>query len=321
MKKSRPLLLFYILVAYVLLQFAWWSYLMIEQNNEIYHLKSEINLLHHEDPQLIIEKGNELEKKLHGRWMMIAGEGLVFLVLLSVAFLRVQKTFKREADLSHQQKNFMHSITHELKSPIASVKLGLETLLKRDLEKEKQKEILSNALSDTERLNTLVDNILLSAQIENRSYNIHKEKINLSEFIHELLLKIQRTNNSHSITQSVQPGIFAELDRSSFTSVLLNLIENAMKYSPDGSMIKIILAKKENSVTLSVCDEGTGITDEEKQNIFTKFYRIGNEETRKTKGTGLGLYIVKYLTEKNGGIVSVKNNSPRGTVFEITFNG
>lgn len=319
--RSRPLLFFYILVAYVLLQFAWWSYLMIEQNNEIYRLKTQINLFQHHDPQLIIEKGNELEKKLHGRWMMIAGEGLVFLILLSVAFLRVQKTFKREADLSHQQKNFMHSITHELKSPIASVKLGLETLLKRDLEKEKQKEILSNALSDTERLNNLVDNILLSAQIENRSYNIQKEKINLSEFIHSLLTKIHQTNNSHSITQSVQPGIFAELDKISFTSIFLNLVENAMKYSPDGSMIKIILAKKENSVTLSVCDEGAGVSDEEKQNIFTKFYRVGNEETRKTKGTGLGLYIVKYLTEKNGGTVSVKNNSPRGTIFEIAFHG
>lgn len=294
---------------------------MIEQNNEIYQLKSTINLLHHEDPQLVIEQGNELEKKLHARWMMIAGEGLVFLVLLSVAFFRVRNTFKLEAELSSQQKNFMHSITHELKSPIASVKLAIETLLKRNLEKEKQKEILANALSDTDRLNNLVDNILLSAQIENKSYHIQKEKINLSEYTLELLGKIIQTNNSHSIVQSIQPNVFSELDKSSFTSIFLNLVENAMKYSPDGSMIKIILAKKENSVNLSVHDEGVGISEEEKQNIFNKFYRIGNEETRKTKGTGLGLYIVKYLTELNGGNIFVKNNSPRGTIFEIVFNG
>ena len=294
---------------------------MIEQNNEIYQLKTQINLFQHHDPQLVIEKGNELEKKLHGRWMMIVGEGLVFLILLSVAFLKVRNTFKRETELSSQQKNFMHSITHELKSPIASVKLAMETLLKRDLEKEKQKEIISNALSDTERLNTLVDNILLSAQIENRSYNIHKEKINLSEFILELLGKIQQTNNSHSIIQAIQPNVFAELDKSSFTSIFLNLIENAMKYSPDGSMIKIILSKNGKKANLSVCDDGVGISDEEKQNIFSKFYRIGNEETRKTKGTGLGLYIVKYLAEMNGGNISVKNNSPRGAIFEIIFNG
>src|SRR3972149_2438838 len=116
-QKFKPLFLFYILVAYVLLQFGWWSYLLIEKNNEIYQLKSVINLLHHEDPQLVIEQGNELEKKLHARWVMIAGEGLVFLVLLSIAFIRVRNTFKREAELPSQQKNFMHSITHELKSP------------------------------------------------------------------------------------------------------------------------------------------------------------------------------------------------------------
>ena len=108
---------------------------MIQQNNEIYQLKSAINLLHHEDPQLVIEQGNELEKKLHHRWMMIAGEGLVFMVLLSIAFLRVRNTFQKEAQLAAQQKNFLLSVTHELKSPIASAKLQRETLLRRDLEK------------------------------------------------------------------------------------------------------------------------------------------------------------------------------------------
>src|SRR5690349_7283101 len=125
----RPLLLLYVLVLYVLIQFAWWSYLMIEQNNEIYHLKSEINLLHHEDPQLIIEKGNELEKKLHNRRIMVVGEGVVFILLLAFALIRIRNTFKKEAGLALQQKNFLLSVTHELKSPIASVKLALETLL------------------------------------------------------------------------------------------------------------------------------------------------------------------------------------------------
>lgn len=294
--------------------------MLIEQNNEIYQLKTQINLFQHHDPQVIIEKGNELEKKLHSRWLMISGEGIVFLVLLVIGLLIVRRSFRREASVAEQQKNFLLSVTHELKSPIASAKLALETLLKRDLEKEKQKEILSNALNDTERLNNLVDNILLSAQIENKSYHIHREKINFSEFVLGLLGKMQQTNNSHSIVQSVQPNVFANLDKSSFTSIFLNLIENAMKYSHNGSMIKIILAQKENSINLSVCDEGIGISDKEKQNIFKKFYRIGKEETRKTKGTGLGLYIVKYLTEKNGGNISVKNNSPRGTTFEIVFN-
>lgn len=295
---------------------------MIEQNNEIYQLKSEINLLHHEDPQLVIEKGNELEKKLHSRWMMIAGEGLVFLILLVIAFLKVRNTFKREAALSLQQKNFMHSITHELKSPIASTKLALETLLKRDLEKEKQNEIVSNAISDTDRLNKLVDNILLAARIENTPFELHKENVNLSEYIEEGMKQtIQIFNPKQKIILDVQPNVFFDIDKTIFPSIILNLFENAVKYSPENSIIKIGLKEEGNGVVLLVADEGAGISEEEKQNIFKKFYRVGNEETRSAKGAGLGLYIVKYLAEKHNGTASVKNNLPRGTIFEIAFNG
>ena len=319
--KSRPLLLFYILVAYVLLQFGWWSYLMIEQNNEIYHLKSEINLLHHEDPQLVIEKGNELEKKLQSRRMMIAGEGMVFILLLMIAFLRVRNTFNKEAKLASQQKNFLLSVTHELKSPIASVKLTLETLLKRDLEKEKQKEILSNAISDTDRLNNLVENILLASKIENSPFELHTENVNLSEYVEEGMKQtIQTFSPKQKIVLDIQPNVFFDIDKTIFPSIILNLFENAVKYSPENSMIKIILKEEGNGVVLSVQDEGTGISEEEKQNIFKKFYRVGNEEIRKTKGTGLGLYIVKYLAEKHNGTVVVKNNLPKGTIFEVILN-
>lgn len=293
--------------------------MLIEQNNEIYHLKSEINLLHHEDPQLVIEQGNELEKKLHHRWMMIAGEGMVFIILLAIAFLRVRNTFRREAALALQQKNFMHSITHELKSPLASTKLALETLLKRELEKEKQKEILSNAIYDTDRLNKLVENILLASRIES-NFELHKENVNLSEYLEETIKQAQRMfHPKQQISLDIQPNIFFDIDKNSFSSIVLNLFENAVKYSPENSSLRILAKEQGKGILLSVTDEGIGIPEEEKQNIFQKFYRIGNEETRKTKGTGLGLYIVKYLIEKHGGTISVKNNFPKGSAFEVVF--
>ena len=319
-KNSRTLSFFYVLVAYVILQFCWWSYLLIEQNNDIYHLKSEINLLHHEDPQLVIEKGNELEKKYHQRKMMIAGEGLVFILLLGFAFIRVRNTFNKEAELAVQQKNFLLSVTHELKSPIASVKLSLETLLKRDLEKEKKNELLSNAINDSDRLNKLVENMLLAARIDNSTFEFHKENVNLSEYLEE---GIKQTllifNPAQKVLLDIQPNIFFDIDKTVFPSIFLNLFENAVKYSPANSMIKVILKQEGNAVVLSVADEGVGISEEEKKNIFRKFYRVENEEIRKTKGTGLGLYIVKYLAEKHNGLILVKNNSPRGSIFEVIF--
>ena len=318
--RSRPLFLFYVLVAYVLVQFVWWGYLMIEQNKEIYQLKSEINLLHHEDPQLVIEQGNELEKKLSHRRMMILGEGAVFLLLLGFAFMRVRNTFNKEAELAAQQKNFLLSVTHELKSPIASVKLTLETLLKRDLEKEKQKELLSNAVSDSDRLNKLVENMLLAARIDNSNFELHKENVNLSEYLEEGVKQtIQIFCPSQKVTLDIQPNISFDIDKTIFPSIFLNLFENAAKYSPENSMIKVILKQEGNGVVLSVSDEGVGIAEEEKQRVFKKFYRVGSEEIRKTKGTGLGLYIVKYLAEKHNGTIIVKDNQPKGTIFEIIF--
>ena len=318
-KSSRPLLLFYLLVGYVLIQFAWWSYLMVEQNNELYQLKSTVNQLHQGDPDLLVRLNSDLEKKLHAKWWMIGGEGLVFFTLLSIGFFRVRNTFKREAALSLQQKNFMHSVTHELKSPIASVKLAMETLLKRELDKEKQKEIFGNALADAERLHKLVENILLAARIEN-SFDLHKENLNVSEYTEEVVKQAQRMlNPKQTIVYDIQPNVFFSIDKNSFSSVILNLFENAMKYSPENTSIIIKLKEQGSGIVLTVDDEGQGISDVEKPNVFKKFYRVGNEETRRSKGTGLGLYIVKYLVEKHGGTVLIKNNIPKGSRFEISI--
>jgi K+-sensing histidine kinase KdpD len=268
----------------------------------------------------VIEKGNELEQKLHKRWLMIAGEGMVFFVLLLSGFILVRNTFKKESALVQQQKNFLHSITHELKSPIASAKLQLETLLKRDLTQEKQNELLLNALHDTERLNHLVENILLAALVENNTFQLQREEVNLSEYLDKFLRQtIQKLSPKQKIEYNIQSNIFFSIDKASFPSIILNLLDNAIKYSDENSTIKIILSEKRNKILLSVSDEGVGIPEKEEENIFKKFYRIGNEETRTTKGTGLGLYIVKELVEKHNGTITVKNNIPKGTVFEIMF--
>jgi len=320
-KKSRPLLFFYILVVYVLLQFAWWSYMMIGLSNEVYHLKSELNLLKAASPEEVMAKGNELEAVLHKKWVMIVSEAVVFLILLLLGFLRVRGTFKKERELALQQKNFLLSVSHELKSPIASARLQLETLLKRKLDEPKQQELLTNALGDTKRLNNLVENILLAATIDNPSMGLHRENINVSDFMKEGMSQtLQAFQPKQKVEMDIQPGIFFAVDKNTFPSIPLNLFENALKYSPAESTITVKFYKKDNSIFLTMADEGQGIEENERENIFEKFYRVGNEETRRAKGTGLGLYIVRNLVEKHDGTISVKSNSPQGTVFIIQFN-
>ena len=320
-RKSRPLFWFYILVTYVIIQFFWWSYSMVKQNNEISRLKSEVNVLKGESLNNVVDNGNKINESLHRRWIMIAGEGSVFVCLLLLGIYQIRKSFNKETALANQQKNFLLSVTHELKSPIASAKLQLQTLQKRELDRDKQKEIIANAINDTDRLNNLVENILLAAKIENNVFTSHKEEYNLSEYIAEGMNQtIETFRYKQKVVLDIEPNIFMKIDRMSFPSIILNLFENAVKYSSGNSTITVGLKKQNQKILLSVADEGLGITDEEKKYIFKKFYRIGSEETRKTKGTGLGLFIVDFLVKQHNGIISVRNNVPKGTIFEVEFN-
>lgn len=321
-KRPRPLFLFYLLVVYVFIQFSWWSYLMVKLNNEVLEQRLHIIELQTSDAFEIQTAQSELHAKLKKRWLMIAGEGTVFLVLLISGFLQTRKTFKKEAALGLRQKNFLLSITHELKSPIASAKLQLETLLKRDLPKEKQNEILHNALVDTERLNALVENVLIAVRLEDNSFRLVKQVSNFSEFVESEMNKLAtlfQQQKPHRFELTIEKGIEFEADCFAFISILTNLYENAIKYSTDVPKITCILKKYEHKILLQIADEGCGIAETERQLIFDKFYRIGNEETRKNKGTGLGLYIVKKLVLAHHGTIEVKKNSPKGSIFEIVL--
>ncbi len=320
MKKNRPLFWFYILVAYVFIQFAWWTYELFQLNNEIYYLKTELNLLKGDSAEEIIMRGNEMNHKLHKRWIMISSEGAVFVGLLLIGIIQIKRTHKKENELARQQNNFLMAVTHELKSPIASVKLQLQTLLKHQLSPEKQTEIIKDTLNDTDRLNALVENILFVSKIENSIHQLHLEKLNISNVLNEILEKKKNLFFlNHKIEMDIKSDLFLKVDKEAFTSVVINLIENAVKYSPIDSTINIRLFETQNTIVFSVADNGIGISDEEKKKIFQKFYRVGNEETRNSKGTGLGLYIVNYIVKQHGGNVIVKNNKPKGSIFEVTI--
>jgi len=316
--QSTSLRLFYVLFSYVLLQFAWWSYLMLDMNVEIIRLKTEVVLLNSTSPEETVKVQKELHTVLNKKRVMVIGEGTIFLALLLLGFFSVRRSFKKGTQLAQQQSNFLLSVTHELKSPIASTRLQLETLLLREIDKSKQKEILQNAVADTDRLNALVENILLATQIDKANFVLHRQELNISEHISALLLR-DSIIQYHSLVKSIQPNIFFAIDKTSFDSIILNLLDNACKYSPAESIISLELKETEKNIQLNIYDEGMGVNDEEKKQVFQKFYRIGDEKTRKTKGTGLGLYIVKYLVEEHGGIINIADNKPQGAVFKITF--
>lgn len=311
----RPLAFFYLLVLYVLLQFSWWAYLLIELNSEVYEQRLEI----------IRENGIPadalfLKHKLQERWLMVAGEGVVFLAILIFGIYKTREAFRKEFALARQQRNFLLSVTHEFKSPLAAVKLNLQTLLRRELPREQQTMMLNRAVSETDRINNLIENALLAARIDSKSYHFHKEEFNVSESLDSIVKsRIIPGETSRNYITKIEPDVYLYGDPFAFASLFLNLIENAEKYSPDNTDITVELHADRNHVIFSVADLGSGVPEAEKTRIFNKFYRVGNEDTRRTKGTGLGLFIVKHIVSYHSGEIKVLDNHPSGAIFRVTL--
>ena len=164
--------------------------------------------------------------------------------------------------------------------------------------------------------------MLLASKIDNRSYTFPKAKFNLSVLVDSIVNRLQISKcdcNQQIINAEIEPKIEITGDKFALTSVVTNLVENAVKYSSPCETVNVKLFEKEGKVYFQVADHGIGIDDSEKPRIFDKFYRVGSEDTRNTKGTGLGLYIVKQVLDKHQASIKVKDNRPAGSVFEVVF--
>lgn len=320
----NPFNTFYIVFAYILIFSVWWAYLLYDKNETAFEEKIELNEIRYrqtsgKNDYTATEEFQKLHSKYVRQKFMIITEGAVFILLLLLGFFRVRKVFSEEMKLAAQQKNFLLSITHELKSPLSTIKLSLQTLIMRKLEPATSEKLINNSLIDLDRLETLVDNILFAAKIERDHPGFSNEEVNISEIVHRIIERFSQNKKAIVIETEVQPEVYMKVDVIGFTSVITNLVENAIKYSEDGTVMKVVLKEQGENILLLVKDNGIGISDEEKQRVFDKFYRVGNEDTRRTKGTGLGLYIVKRIAEIYKGEISIEDNVPKGSVFKLTF--
>lgn len=267
------------------------------------------------------EESYFLLAKRHNRTVMMYGlEGLVMMGLLFWGIIWIYRNLNNKLKLKRQQSNFLLSITHELKTPLASIKLYLETLQKRTLDKEQAATIVQNSLGDVSRLKDLVENVLLAAQLDNSKYELQLFEINLTENLQQTIHRfVTPRNMQNRFNVQLESDVYLVTDGSAIEMVLNNLMSNAVKYSPPDGKIEITLRTNSTHILVSVSDEGQGIFPEDKKNIFTQFYRSGDEQTRKSKGTGLGLFIVKNLLTLLSGEIKVKNNQNKGTTFEFSF--
>ena len=251
---------------------------------------------------------------------MIFGEGFVFIAILLTGIYFVRRSLKREIEVNKQQKNFLLAVTHELKTPIAVSKLSLQTIANMKLDPDKQKEIISKAIHETDRLNNLIDTIILGVKIDEQNLQLKKQKTDIGNLItHQIETLHQTIGSKHKLELNIAQNCFANIDVTYFPSIISNLYENAVKYCPEGSIIGINVSQKSGKTEIIVWDNGYGIPDEERPRIFDRFYRGGNEETRTAKGTGLGLFITQSLVHMHGGTIVCNKKLPQGTSFVVTL--
>ena len=308
---------YWVLLVYMVVALVWWFVALQKQNT----LMSQMRLqeLKQSDPHYSL-KVAEINTSHDRKVAQYIGEGSTFLALILLGAVFVFRATRRQIRVSHQQHNFMMAVTHELKTPIAVAQLNLETLQKRKLDETKQQRLISNTLQEANRLNILCNNILLAAQLDAGAYKANQNEINWSETVADCAKNFTIRYPERKITTEISDGIYVLGEELLLEMIVNNLIENALKYSPATSPLTIALYEHNNKAILEVKDEGAGVADADKKQVFEKFYRSGDENTRNTKGTGLGLYLCKKIVEEHRGRITITDNMPKGSIFTVTLN-
>jgi signal transduction histidine kinase len=296
--------------------FIWWYVSLEKQNSEIATVKFQS--IRTDDPALY-EKVKAIEAFEARKTKQYIYEGVTFLFLFLLGAIYVYRSLLKQLRYSNQQQNFMMAVTHELKTPIAITQLNIETLLKRELDPAQKKMLIENTLKETHRLDALCNNILLASQLDMGKYESNMQLIDLSDLIQKLIHSFQERFEQRKLILTITPSVFIQAEPLLIQLLVNNLLDNAHKYSTIASPITVLLTTQENQIQLMIKDEGVGIPMVERDKIFEKFYRIGDESTRTTKGTGLGLYLCKKISEFHQATITVDANMPNGSVFKINF--
>jgi signal transduction histidine kinase len=228
----------------------------------------------------------------------------------------------REIRRNEQHDHFINAVTHELKTPVASIRLYLETLQSRQLDEAKRKEFYGIMLSDSERLLHTIEQVLRAARTG--PARSHRELIDLKDIADECIMLARRRHhlNEQSLRPPVVPNsgsrVLTMADPDELKAALSNLLDNAIKYSGKQVRVDVKVASEDNRVRVSVRDYGVGMPKHELKRVFKRFYRIPGSVAARVKGTGLGLFIVRSVVEKHGGRAFAESDGPgHGSTFTI----
>ena len=296
------------IMALIAIQLVWitvvvfWIYWFIGKHREFRELAEKYR------PELLGQGAN---------WPVMV-EGLAMMVLILIGVYVMFVYWNRQAKLYLQQRNIIAQVTHELKSPLASIQLHLETIRLRRPSEERLDSFVTTMLADTERLHYLINNLLMAARLEQRRKQSERRMTDLTQLVGEHVERERATlPQGGSIAFEAAPALKALVDPEEMGMVLRNLLENAVLYSPESPELSVKLVRTGVWLQLSIQDHGRGLDRKELKKVFDRFYRVqppGNT----VRGTGLGLYIVESVITGYGGTVGVTSDGPgKGCTFTL----
>jgi signal transduction histidine kinase len=252
--------------------------------------------------------------------------GIIFFALLVAGVVLNTIFLVREVRRNERQDSFLNAVTHELKTPIASIRLYLETLEKRSLDEAQRRKFYSIMRADSDRLLATVEQVLKAGQLGQKARHLNKATLELEPMVAECVkITCERYHLTGNAVELVPvPGhvrLRVEGIAEDLRTAILNLLDNAVKYSPTHVRVRVRLAiTNYTNVAITITDEGIGISEAELKHIFKRFYRIPGRYAVKVKGTGLGLFLVRTIAKQHGGSVTAASKGlNQGTTMTLTL--
>lgn len=256
-------------------------------------------------------------------WLLLLG--IVSIAFITTVLLTSGITLAREIIEGRHQRNFVDSVTHELKSPLASLGLCLETLSRTDLSEAERREVRAMMRQDVERLSAFIDGVLAASRLTHRRRDEERalEPIALADLAETALSKVLRRHaeaSPGSVEVDVPRGLTLTSDEIALQTIVENLLDNALKYSAAPAGVRLVARHDGDAVRLEVSDRGIGIARDDLERIFRRFYRVDSDEVRTRSGTGLGLHVAAELARGLGGRLEARSDGPgQGSTFVLTL--
>ncbi len=274
-------------------------------------------------------------KPLYSFYMDDKGYLISFVIMIFTSFFinnqltRVKEQIKKSAEIAaqaeqeHLRSTLLRSISHDLRTPLTTISGNASILLFNSsiLDDKKKIELYTSIYNDSLWLNSLVENLLSITRIEEGKMSLNLQPELLTEVIDEALKHISVKSNHHMIRVKVEDELLmATIDLRLILQVIINIVENAIKYTPPGTEVVISAKRSDQKVIIEISDNGNGIPDEKKNLVFNMFFSEGNSFGDNRRGLGLGLALCKAILTAHGETIYVRDNMPKGTIFEFTLN-